>query len=439
MDDDWDLILKQLDKLDRYPPQLQIPLAISLAICISNTVVEELDVFEYPLDVRVQEHVEYFYEGEDGLDFVLKRTKKALSPLNIFETPTYRKTYTCSDVSKIIFMVNNTHIDILNCETEELCVFFKYDCKDIGSHLDTSLIVHLIRLLKSQFNIKNVNIIERTKPIHTNNMPNGLTEWENTLIHRRNVPEVHPNRLAIGIFTHGAFVEDTSDTISTVDVPVGVSIKKRNVGAAGCYTFSHDYVGWPAFNATADALKSLDTCITPEEYSVEASKRIEQHPEDVVLHNNKGTCALIEGASKYYLKYYVLNSENSCIIFVMIIDGKFKYINIGKCTREALIEFLQDESVSTIIEPIIETRDRENRIGINDLFFLIETLHRTVNITDVHIYDKTCNIVMTPDEPDQISKCGCKYFKHGIGWGGKRKRTKRKVKKRSRKTLKVRP
>ncbi len=423
--DDFNLEL-MLKQLDRY----------TLAICISNTVVEELDVFEYPLDV--QEHVEYFYEGEEGLDFVLKRTKKALTPLNIFETPTYRKTYTCSAVSKIIFMVNNTHIDILNCKTKELSDFFKYDCKDIGSHLDTLLIVHLIHLLKSQFNIENVNIIERTKPIHINNMPNGLTEWENTLIHRRNVPEVHPNRLAIGIFTHGAFVEDTSDTISTVDVPVGVSIKKRNVGAAGCYTFSHDYVGWPAFNATADALESLDTCITPEEYSVEASERIKQYPEDEVLHENKGTCALIEGASKYYLKYYVLNSENSCIIFVMIIDGKFKYINIGKCTREALIEFLQDESVSTI-ETIIETRDREHIIGTNDLFFLIETLHRTVNITDVHIYDKTCNIVMTQDEPDQISKSGRKYFKHGIGWGGKRKRTKRKVKKRSRKTLKVRP
>ena len=64
----------------------------------------------------------------------------------------------------------------------------------------------------------------------------------------------------------------------------------------------------------------------------------------------------------------------------------------------------------------------------------MKTLQQTSNITDVHIYDKSCNLIPSLDEKNYkgYSTTPEKYYKNpAVGCGGTRRRRKKRKTKRS--------
>jgi hypothetical protein len=418
----------------KYPPTDDM--VNTLVICTYGTSIISHNIESYEINVNRQVETITPYVNDVFEKFIFDRARRALEPFELYQ-PLYERIYT---MSALVFLRvehgEYKYINILKCTELEFIEFFKTthesyielfnEVQDVYSQtnsITTSIPREFIELAQNM-GIRKVNILD-IQLDDSPNESNGLTQMDNNLIQHCNVPFIPSTRLAIGMFVHGGFVVN-GDTLQEIHVPHGVNITKRNSGAMGCYSISRTYTGWNAFNHTTKILKTFDNC-SRERYV----EFISSHPPE--LNHAEGSCTMFQGKTKYYLKEYEFDDTFNQLMFVLINpDNTFRYINIATCTLEALLEFLKCRA-SRQIRHYISERDEKKIIDTRFIFFLIETLHETSNITDVHIYDKSCNLIPSLDEKNYngYSTTPEKYYKNpDVGWGGtRRKRRRRKTRK----------
>jgi hypothetical protein len=368
----------------------------------------------------------------------------------------------------LLLVMHDKHIDVLSCTQDDFILFFS------GNETNTDILINVFqyitrksnlfttdaieRLILSaneRFHITHANIVERSSHMESN----GFTDRDNFLISKKPL-QGDVNKLAIGVFVHGEFIKETSTSISLIAVPDNVNIKKRNVGAFGCETISSDKYGWRAFNATVDALN--DTFIESDDYIRRFRSYLERKADESVLHYEVGICSEFKDKSFFLKKKYMFDNNNDSIIFLIIKNGKFECINLRNCSVEGMCDFFILKSYSQSIinkfigkaEMYVENIISNNYITTEEIFDLINDLKIKDHITDVVIYDKTCNTIPVDkdidasdphyDGPYVFENCSLRpeLFKNSdpkVGWGRKSTRKNRsKCKNRSKSKCKNR-
>jgi len=426
----------------KYPPTVDMD---TLVICIyaqsSSSLPTEMDkgiskqvetIQNVPMSTMyVDSKLEYF---------IFNRARRALEPFELYQ-PQHEMTYTIDHGVLMFLRVEDgeyKYINILKCVESEFIDFFKikpgevidafYDLQQFYSNetITTTIPKEFIDLARINLGIKHINILE-LEVDYSEVESNGLTVKDNALISTCNVPSIPSTKLAIGMFVHSEFIIE-HDGLQEIDVPDGVNIIKRNHGALGCLTIARAYTGWDAFNHTTKILNTFDRC-SDERY---IDLMIQFPPE---LNSKEGICKTFQGFRKYYVKEYSSDDKKDQLMMVLINpDGTFRYINLVKCKEKALLKFLgmsRFDDTRELME-YLHKRDTFKTIDTHFIFFLIKKLHETLKITDVHMYDKGCNVIPTRDKDNYkgYSTTPEKYYKNpNVGWGGtRRKRKKRKTK-----------
>jgi len=359
------------------------------------------------------------------------------SPRNPSETMYFKKYfYDVTQGDMIMLATLHKRINVLTCTKEELldflythelllstpqtpqqfsstldsyCTLDSYfeareTCK---TYVNTDMIKFLIDIMTKFFKITKINIIERSATMNDN----GFTDRVNYIIQQLPLPSVPDTRMSIGFFCHGYI------GTKILPVPDNVEIRKQNVSAYGCITISQFKIGWSAINTAIKSLVNV-SCVNQEKY-LEHSKHLKDD-EDSVFHSEEGTCRLFEGPEPFVKKYY---SEGT-IVFAMIKDGHFKCLDLYNCSEDSFNDFFSvDDSINININVIQQFKE----ITTTEIFYLIKCANVRLGITEVHIYDKSCNVILAgPDEPN---KYGYKVEfdpDTTVKFGGKKCKTKRR-------------
>lgn len=365
----------------------------------------------------------------------------------------------------LLLVMHDKHLDLLSCTQDEFILFFSEEETDSDTDIfinvfqaisqkhnrfTTDTIERLILFATERFHITHANIVERSSKMESN----GFTDRDNFLISRKPL-QGDVNKLAIGMFVHGEFIKETPTSISLMAVPDNVNIKKQNVGAFGCETISSDKYGWRAFNATVDALN--DTFIGSDYYIRRLRTFLERKADKSVLNFEVGVCTEFKDKQIFFKKRYMFDDKNDSIVFLKIKNGKYECINLRNCSLEGMGDFFISKSYSqSKISDFIRKADmyleniiRNDYITTEEIFELINDIKIKDGITDVVIYDKTCNTIPVDEDIDEtdphydgpfvFENCSLKpeLFKSSdpkVGWGRKSRkvRAKSKCKKRPR-------
>ena len=209
-----------------------------------------------------------------------------------------------------------------------------------------------------------------------------------------------------------------------VDVPLGVTIHKKNIGSFGKCSYglfkAKDYarynpvsiskwqgsavaplkdisVAIQAYVAdeTLSTLTNFDKCVDKQRYDAFISAYSE--PES--------SCDFFEGQQFYSKMYSFKPFENKTITFnnnyIMFIyspsPGIFKRVNLVTCTQEELDDFFG--TTSSVTSDFIKLKEeringpvKRLKLTTENIFTLIEHARDTLQVADVNILDLSCNL-----------------------------------------------
>ncbi len=378
-----------------------VPVASKPAVVyIYVTDVVKMDETIYNEDIDINETIiQAPPNHSDKSEDIIQESHFSLSNNKTIYSKRYFYDVTQGDM--IMLAIPGNRINVLTCSKEELLLFLSTDPTPFStvaidgyftmremskSYIDTNMIIILIKILHKLLNITKINIIERSAEMEDN----GFTDRVNFLIRRLPLQDVPDTRMSIGIFTHGAI------TGKTVPIPDNVNIKKQNVSAYGCITITNLKIGWNAINTAIGSLVNV-SCVNQEKYLIRSEHLKEKKP---MFHSDEGTCRLFEGQEPFIEKLY----SGGTIVFAMIKDGQFKCLNLWHCTTRGFSDFfsIDYEFIRENLKFYRERPPLQNMIiKTNEIFDLVKCARDKLHITEVHIYDKSCNVILARSDQPQ--------------------------------------
>ena len=219
---------------------------------------------------------------------------------------------------------------------------------------------------------------------------------------------------AIGIFSHGEM-----NTHKMVRVPDSVSITKQDYSIRGCFSvnFSRRRNDPYLLNETKKAIEDVKGCVDEAAYRDEMQGWIRDHPADKNGFSFRGSiCPFHEKEKVYEEKIYTIDEDFQNIFFMVHIPPKsYIHVNLMDCSQKRLEKFFNrlgrlEEEDKPIITEFINERNNEStyyyrrEINTTQLFKLIELSARCLNVYNVNILDKSCNVIDRRSERDGLRK-----------------------------------
>lgn len=281
-------------------------------------------------------------------------------------------------------------------------------------------------------NAKNRTDMVKNCPCEDTNLPNEIVIAK----HAKQI-------LAIGIFSHGKFVQP----IKKIHVPKDVTIHKQNKAAYGCICISEKMESDErAFEKTKEAFLTLDKCVDPELYIETSTADVAgKHRSAKPFHSIEGICTLFTDESIYEEKHYIvkINDSNRIIMAYVNSQDYIEHIDLVSCTQVKLEDFFKSKDskvTSTCSDFITYSRDRvqQQTITTSRLYTLIALARDYLDIKQANIYDPSCNTVQTNINGQPAWENLCTLPPPKSAWGGTRKiRRKKTIRKRKRHTRKT--
>ncbi len=259
---------------------------------------------------------------------------------------------------------------------------------------------------------------------------------------------------AIGIFTHGKLIYN-----QMVRVPANVSIQKQDFSGRGCFaiTPNRGRNDPELFDLTKKAIEDVKGCVDENEYRIQLEEWVKNHPEDKNGVTLDSICPFYK-KKIYEDKKYTIGKTSENIFFIIHVPASprpiYIHVNLMECDQATLEFFFNTlgklrEEDKTIITEFITKRDNKmekaciqkytevyenekdknhynernykhwcktlsipqnmgyyyylREITITQLFKLIELSAKCLNVDNVNILDKSCNVLIRSEDATRSS------------------------------------